>query len=270
MEILRTAECFPLNPEEPVFTIVVFSHNEQISIGRADGRCASKTDNDLGELQDVVKLDKTEFQPRYSDEYTRTKPINESFVKRPNLFSYYPVNDTNKKRIADEILQEVQVFERLRRHPHPNIAKYLGCEVTDGKISGIFFKQYKQSLQQRLNPGHLNKREFARWACLDEAWCSRIIEGIESGLDHLHALGFVHNDITPSNIMLDEGDTPIFIDFESCRAIGESLEGVGRTYEWYDHEIQTAGPSNDLDALAEMEAWMFGKVDDFKFAEMTI
>lgn len=70
--------------------------------------------------------------------------------------------------------------------------------------------------------------------------------------------------------MLDEGDTPIIIDFGSCRANGESLEGVGRTYEWYDHEVKTASASNDLDALAKMEAWMFGKVDDFKFAEMTI
>jgi len=270
MEILNTAECFPLNPEEPLFTIVVFSQNEQIYTARFDGRCGSKTNIDLGELEDVVKLDKTEFQPQYSDEYTRAKPINESFVKRPDLLSCYPINDTNKKRIAAEILQEVQVYEMLKVHPHPSIAEYLGCEVTDGKISGICFKRYKQSLQQRLNPGHLNKRAFARSARLDEGWCSRIVEGIKSGLDRLHALGFVHNDITPSNIMLDEGDTPIIIDFGSCRAIGESLEGVGRTYEWYDHEVKTASASNDLDALAEMEAWMFVKVDDFKFAEMTI
>ena len=70
--------------------------------------------------------------------------------------------------------------------------------------------------------------------------------------------------------MLGEHDTPITVDLGSCRAIGESLEGVGRTYEWYDAEVKTARPSNDLDALAEMEAWMFGKVDEFKFAEMTI
>lgn len=146
MEILTTAECFPLDPDQPIFTVVVFSHNEQIFIGRANGRCGSKANIDLEELEDVVELDKTEFQPQYLDGYTRAKPTDQLYIKRPNLLSYYPINDTDKKRIADEILQEVQVFERFRRNPHPNIAEYLGCEVTDGKISGIWFKQYKHSL----------------------------------------------------------------------------------------------------------------------------
>jgi serine/threonine protein kinase len=171
--------------------------------------------------------------------------------------------------MAEEVLNEVQVCELLKCQPHPNIAEYIGCEVHDGRISGICFKQYKDSLQERLNPGHLNKRAFARSACLDEEWCSSIIEGIKKGLDHLHALELVHNDITPSNIMLDQRDTPIIIDFGSCRRIGESLEGVGRMYEWYDDEVQTASPSNDLDALAEMRAWMLGKDTEFKFREMT-
>jgi serine/threonine protein kinase len=61
--------------------------------------------------------------------------------------------------------------------------------------------------------------------------CSSILEGVKKGLDHIHALGIIHNDITPSNIMLDEHDTPIIIDFGSCRDMGESLEDVGRTYE---------------------------------------
>jgi serine/threonine protein kinase len=269
MEILKTAECFPLDSEEPIFTIVIFSHNDQTYIARFDDRCAFKTDINLGELEDVVRLDKTEFQPQYPEHFTVAKLTNKLYVKRPNLLSYHPINDINKKRIAHEVLQEVKVCEKLRLHLHPNIAEYIGCEVTDGRISGICFKQYTQSLQQRLNSGHLNKREFARNSCLDAGWCTSILEGIKNGLNYLHALGLVHNDITPSNIMLDEHDTPIIIDFGSCRAMGESLEDVGRTYEWHDDEVQTTSPSNDLDALAEMEAWMFGKVDDFKFAEMT-
>lgn len=33
---------------------------------------------------------------------------------------------------------------------------------------------------------------------------SHILEGIENGIRHLHSLGPVHNDINPSNIMLDK------------------------------------------------------------------
>jgi serine/threonine protein kinase len=166
-----------------------------------------------------------------------------------------------------EVLQEVQVCEILRLQPHPNIAKYMGCEVHDNKISGLCCKQYRESLQKLLNPGQLNKRAFARSVCLDAKWCSSIIEGIKKGLKHLHALGFVHNDLTPSDVMLDERDIAIIIHFGSCRRRGESLTGIGRTYELYDDEVKIASPSNDLDALAEMEAWMLGKVDDFKFGE---
>jgi hypothetical protein len=54
--------------------------------------------------------------------------------------------------------------------------------------------------------------------------------------------------------MLDERDMAIVIDFGSCRRIGDNLKGVGRSYEWYDDDVQTARPSNDLDALAEMDA----------------
>jgi serine/threonine protein kinase len=269
MEILKTSEVFPLDPEEPIFTIVVFQQDAQIYTARFTGRCISKTDIKTEDLEDTVKLDISAFQPLYSNKYTRAQPSSQHFVKRPNLLSYFPCSQTSKTRISEEVLQELQVCEKLKLQPHPNIAEYIGCEVNDGKISGIGFKQYKESLQQRLNPGHLNKRAFARSVCLDEEWCSCIIGGIKNGLKHLHSLGLVHNDITPSNIMLDERDRAIIIDFGSCRRIGESLKGVGRTYEWYDDEVQIASPSNDLNALAEMRAWMFGKDDDFKFVEMT-
>jgi hypothetical protein len=267
MEILKTAECFPLDPKQSIFTIIVLKRTDQIYTARFDGRCISKTRITHEDLKNIVELDKTAFQPQYQDKFTRAQPSDHFYIKRPNLLSYYPTNSTNKVRIAEEVLQEVQVCESLRLQPHPNIAEYTGCEVQDGKISGICFKQYNQSLQQRLNPGHLNKRAFARSVCLDEKWCNIIAEGIKNGLDHVHALGLVHNDITPSNIMLDERDTPIIIDFGSCRRDGECLEGVGRTYEWCDDKIQIASPSNDLDALAEMRAWMFGKDDGFKFIE---
>jgi serine/threonine protein kinase len=270
MEILKTSECFPLDPEEPIFTIVVFKQDAQIYTARFNGRCTSNTDITTEQLIGVVKLDKTAFQPLYSNKYTRAQSSGQHFVKRPNLLSYYPCTQTSKTRIAEEVLQEVQVCEKLKLEPHLNIADYIGCEVNDGKISGICFKQYTESLQQKLNPGHLNKRALARSVVLDEKWCCSIIEGIKNGLDHLHALGLVHNDLSPSNIMLDERDTATIIDFGSCRRIGESLKGIGRTYEWYDDEVQIASPSNDLDALAEMRAWLFGKDNEFKFVEMTV
>ena len=61
------------------------------------------------------------------------------------------------------------------------------------------------------------------------------------------------------------GDVPAIIDFESCRRKGESLEGVGRTYEWYDEEVQMSLPQNDLDALKEMRIWLGDESEAFQF-----
>ncbi|KAG6245556.1 hypothetical protein E4U23_005282 [Claviceps purpurea] len=41
------------------------------------------------------------------------------------------------------------------------------------------------------------------------------LEGIERDVRHLHSLGIVHNDISPANIMFDELDRPVIIDFDS-------------------------------------------------------
>lgn len=58
--------------------------------------------------------------------------------------------------------------------------------------------------------------------------------------------------------MLDEDVKLVLIDFDSCRRRGESLVGVKRTYGWHDPEIKVAEEENDLNALAELQTWLFG------------
>lgn len=93
-----------------------------------------------------------------------------------------------------------------------------------------------------------------------------VLAGIESGIRHLHSLGLVHNDINPTNIMRD-GDKAIIIDSGSCRAVGESLEDVGRTYEWCDEKVQHAVFENDLNALEEIRIWLGDRSQAFQFRE---
>jgi len=103
-----------------------------------------------------------------------------------------------------------------------------------------------------VNPKNRGKRAFIS----DGRLLKKLdLNGIEKGIQHLHSLGLVHNDINPSNIMLDK-DVLVIIDFDSCRPIGKSLNEVGRTYEWYDESVQYSLPSNDLDALHEIREWL--------------
>lgn len=101
--------------------------------------------------------------------------------------------------------------------------------------------------------------------------CDGCLHGVEMGIRYLHSLGLIYNDINPSNIMIDEDtnkDTSIIIDFDSCRPVGESLEVVGRTFEWYDESVQLSLPSNDLNALYEIREWLSDNIiKSFKFKD---
>jgi serine/threonine protein kinase len=88
---------------------------------------------------------------------------------------------------------------------------------------------------------------------------------LRAAVDHLHSIGYVHNDITPSNIMLDSRGQPVIIDFGSMCRVGESLVSYKRTMEWHDQSVSHARLSNDHDALRELETWLFGSVYDLLF-----
>jgi serine/threonine protein kinase len=110
----------------------------------------------------------------------------------------------------------------------------------------------------RVNPGIAGKRLFdATKRPLKDV--DLFLEGIKRGLEHLHSLGLVHNNINPANIMFptkDDDATAMIIDFRSCRRIGEPTEDVLRTVEWYDVDEATCLPSGDLDAVDEMAEWL--------------
>lgn len=89
---------------------------------------------------------------------------------------------------------------------------------------------------KEVNPRGLMKRKLRSTRQLTEDY-SCVLAGIEGGIKHLRSLGLVHNDINPSNIMIDD-HRAIIIDFGSCRSVGESLKDVGRPYEWYDEKVQ--------------------------------
>lgn len=114
----------------------------------------------------------------------------------------------------------------------------------------------------RVNPGHFGKRHFdASQRPLKDV--KSFLEGIEKALKHLHSLGLVHNDINPANIMFasEDDETPIIIDFGSCKPVGHPVQNAGRTPEWYDPSVLTSLPSNDTDALNEIAEWLSLKED---------
>lgn len=204
-------------------------------------------------LYDKQRLETEDRGPILDPTWTVVDSPHDYYVKTPNLSAHAQPD------IEKQIYREIEVCEILRKNPHPNIGLYFGCRVTRGRVSGICFKRYASTLLQKINPQHLNKSEFLTRGRpqVDDtmrAW----LDGIQAGIYHLHSLDLVHNDITPANIMFEEDGSPVLIDFDSCRKVGEALHQTKRTYGWHDPDIDTALKKNDLDAFTELREWLIG------------
>jgi serine/threonine protein kinase len=80
--------------------------------------------------------------------------------------------------------------------------------------------------------------------------------GLRAGIEHLHSLGYAHNDLNPMNVAMDGGDAPVILDFGSCRKFGETLLSGG-TPGWIDEDFSTSGAQQDWRALRKMEVWLW-------------
>ncbi|KAK5625097.1 hypothetical protein RRF57_000813 [Xylaria bambusicola] len=139
-------------------------------------------------------------------------------------------------------------MEQLSRIPHKNIVQYHGCQSRDGRLTGIFLRRHEHTLL-----------EYFLWdlhksSTLDS---QRFMAELESAVAHLHANGLAHNDLKPSNILLDEDRLPVLIDFGLCRPFGGRLL-EGGTPGWCDREklITSSDKENDLFGLARIREWL--------------
>lgn len=206
---------------------------------------------------DLDRLDKTPISidniwPLFSTQFSRApEPLPSGFfVKGPCL-----INCDETEELAYQpssfILREVQICEFLKKHPHPNIATYIGCVVDANRIKGLCLVRYKMTLEERLKVA----------APFDKDLCLR---GIEQGIQHLHSLGLVHNDINPHNVMVDEMDHAVIIDFDSCQHEGRKLV-KGGTIGWSMEEMEKMGYSrfeNDAFGLSKIRELLLTSSND--------
>ncbi|OJA12214.1 hypothetical protein AZE42_10150 [Rhizopogon vesiculosus] len=179
------------------------------------------------------------FKGCWDPSLTESPPLApvDSFLKRPRIIVLMPDDyDTDKshkhdltRTPGDFLVQEAKVYEILKQHPHPNIGVYYGCVL---------------------------------WTKDPTLNHTTILEGISKGLQFLHeALGLVHNDINPSNVMLDDAGNPVIIDFDSCIPIGEEigLSSKCGTFTWTPEPEPTKSlPENDMYGLAQIGEFLEG------------
>ncbi|KAK7038836.1 hypothetical protein VNI00_010466 [Paramarasmius palmivorus] len=164
------------------------------------------------------------------------KPYHPECVDDPER----PFNDTS---LADTMIEEAMVCERLADHPHPNIAEYYGYAKHDGYMVGLCFKQYEKSLDEAVKNG-------------ESVDVESILEGIRSGLEHMHLIGLVHCNVKPENVMLGSRSHAILSNFESCHRKGAKMVRRGSASKINAGTVATV--DTDWHGFALIEEWLRG------------
>ena len=208
---------------------------------------------DLNDLPTPSPIPMERFKAHWNSSLTecpQPSPL-DSYQKRPAIMLPEDL-DPSARTPGEDMLIEAEMYEIVKQYPHPNICHYYGC-IRDGQdLTAICLRKYKRSLHDAVRSGAPLDRDV-------------IVSGVAEGLQFLHdTLGLVHNDINPSNIMLDDQGHPVIIDLDSCAPIGQDMDGrKGGTFGWVRKpEPRTCTVESDEYALSLIAQYLDGKVDN--------
>lgn len=197
----------------------------------------------LGPIQDE------EIYPPFPGDGSLTvapKDTTSFYVKRTAWATY--LDFKGGEFLPKLMLQEAKAMEFLLQNPHPNIIKYHGCHVKRNCITGLVLETFEFPHDL----GFVSSRPDLFKGKLDK---DRILAGIRSGLDHLHSLGWAHNDINPANILIDDAGEPKLIDFGSCQPFGAHLMSSG-TKGWCKETFFHSAKENDEYSFEVFKPWL--------------
>ncbi|KAJ5654638.1 hypothetical protein N7490_001641 [Penicillium lividum] len=192
-----------------LYTNLIFQDGDDYFTAQVPDRVSNPAEIDLP--NELTKIPNEHLWPLHEDDLTicSFSDSPDVYIKQPSMSSYSGSPDLSKN-----LLKEAKICEVLIKNPHENIARYHGCVVKDGRITGLCFEKYAQQLMDRQNTEHQVDID----SCCHQ---------IEAGLKHLHFLNLVHNDIRDSNVMFKtkHGEEVVIIDFDACAIQGLPIEG---------------------------------------------
>jgi len=247
-ELVTSYEAWDVETDTFDHTVTVWKDGEnyyQISHSARDGAF------DLNDLPTPSPIPMELFKAHWNSSLTecpRPPPL-DSYQKRPVIML---PEVPSAKTPGEGMLIEAEMYEIVKQYPHPNICHYYGS-IRDGQdLTAICLRKYKRSLHDAVQSGAPLDRDV-------------IVSGVAKGLQFLHdTLGLVHNDINPTNIMLNNQGHPVIIDFDSCAPIGQDMHGrKGGTFGWVRKpEPRTCTVESDEYALSLISQYLDGKVDN--------
>ncbi|CAG7557894.1 unnamed protein product [Fusarium equiseti] len=238
------------------YTAIVAVQNNQVYQGISNARL--KDIDKATIVQDLSPIPREDIFPLCPSNLTRAPEI---FIKVPDLALYSP---EHKDVIANRLLHEANIYETLRKHPHPGLGQSLGCIVAqDGRLEGLALFKYSMTLFERAYDASSFGLDL-RDECMT---------AIKSAVKHLHSLGLAHNDLSPLNIMFGKDGKPVLLDFDTCHPVGTKLDKGGNVGEWEGIASAVYKESSvecDEKALEYLEAWLQDKYKEIKEVESNL
>lgn len=203
-------------------------------------------------------LEKANLYPAMSDTYTRAHTSSSSgehadhecYHKMQDASRYCSMNGNNYAQLA---LQEIEACEALAKHPHPNIVSYHGV-VVDAEAKSVIalcFQKHQTDLRKVVasRKGHHPRSDISANISISEQSKVTIMRDIERALQHMHSLGYIHNDVNPNNILVDfsaDGEVvkTVLADFDACRPIHTKWQHKRGT-DGFCIETDDSTPKND-------------------------
>ncbi|KAI0809155.1 kinase-like domain-containing protein [Irpex lacteus] len=177
------------------------------------------------------------------------KPLpSNTFIKSNAAIRYEPSEPT---LLSELMRKEIGIYMKLARSPHPNICTFYGCVREGQQVTALALKQIPLELPYIWKDAGIMVPKL------------NLLRGLKRGLDHLHSLGIIHNDINSNNVRLDECFQPVIIDFNTALPEGEPMISAG-TPGWLCSS-NVSSKSNDLFGLGMFAKWLDGReIDPFE------
>jgi len=131
----------------------------------------------------------------------------DQFSVRNSDLTVRPTTDAHKEDFEWGLKRFISEAKILTKFEHPNLVRVFNVFEMNGTAYMVMNYEVGKSLQQILK----NRKT------LNESEIMKILSPLLSGLEVMHAKGFVHRDIKPGNIFIRRDGSPVLLDFGSAR-----------------------------------------------------
>ena len=155
------------------------------------------------------------------------------FISRGAIGWVYRINNRialkyAREPDAEEFARENSMFDLFKKHPHcPHVVQSFL------RLPNVNFLAFMSggSLHDRLRSHQIRDGYFGKVLRVEKTEPVGLVEQwlreLSGAVVWLEALGYVHGDLRPSNLLLDGGDHLKLADFDCAKRVGEPSSGNG-------------------------------------------